>query len=199
MAVSRETGADTFHLPPSCLKRLDDLARWLATAAHPLGLTGYPDATANLEHGVLPALVLHELLAGGPIGPWLEIGPGSGALGLALSLCSPAAHFSLCDRREKVAAFLDLTIARFGIPNARAIRAHLATDGPSGGFLGVVFRALDSPTHSLSLAAHHARRLVCAWHAPGIGEYAHAPPGFARVKVIPTRSPNLVASLYQRL
>ena len=196
MTVSRETSRAPYSQP---LASLAPLAAWLAKAAHPLGLTNYKHPDQLLQHALRPALALHDLLGRPPLGAWTEIGPGCGALGLTLALAAPGAHFQLIDRRQRVISFLDLTIARFHIPNARATLAPAVPDQtPAARPIGVCFRAIAPPAQALSLAAGHACHWICAWHTDTLLDYDVPPPGFDIAGRSRTSSPNLVATLYQR-
>jgi 16S rRNA G527 N7-methylase RsmG len=173
------------------------LADALLRTAGPLGLTGYGSRSALLSEAIEPALALHELLQGAPIGEWLEIGPGSGACGLGLAIASPTAHFTLADRRARVVAHLDLAIRRLGLPNADAVCADVATLPARRPWSGVIFRALAEPDTAMRLAAQHSKRWICAWHSPAAA-YDSPPAPFRISARVRTCAHRLVATLYER-
>lgn len=199
MAVSRETTALSLPLSAPQRSRLSALADWVATRACPLGLTTYSHPDQAFREAVAPALALPAMLGYLPVGPWADFGAGSGALGLALASLCPAAHFDLIDRRQRVTAFLDLSIRRLSIPNAYPLLLNITADTYNQQWAGVCLRAFATPAEALLLAAHHARHWICAWHAPHIVQYRTPQPAFRLVCQTPTSSPNLVASLYERV
>jgi len=196
-SVSRETLAALTGSLDQYL-RLRELADWLAQSASPLGLTNFPDSSALLTHAVAPAFALPSLLGHAVIGSWAELGPASGALGIALALTQPAAHIDLVDRRDRVTAFLDLTLHRLALPNATARAARLSATTHTPAWTGVCFRALSETHTALRTAAAHAQRWICAWHSASAAGYDLPPPGFACVARCGTLSENLVATLYCR-
>ncbi len=198
MPVSRETPFPLPHLPREIAVMLDSLAVWTAERAFPLGLTNYRTPDTVLRDAILPALALSNLLGATPVGPWAEIGAGSGALGLALALTAPAVHVDLVDRRQRAVDFMDLTVRRLVVPNARAVHLDLQPRTRTDRWVGVCFRALAQPGTALALAARHARRWICVWHSPTVAGYSTPPGGFSVASQQATVSPNLVATLYAR-
>ena len=184
--------------PEPMAVRLDALARWLAASAVPLGLTGYRDASSIWAQAMEPALLLPRMFCASIVGPWLEIGAGSGALGLTLAILSPAAHLTLADRRERVVAHLDLAIRRLAATNAEAHLARMGSASPPHRWVGVCLRALAEPTASLDIAQRHAQRWICTWHSPSIAAYDDAPRGFDVVARDQTTRGDLCATLYRR-
>ena len=181
-----EAGADLAHL-----------ADWIAQAAFPLGLTNYASPEDIMRRGVLPAYLLPKLLRREVAGSWAELGPGSGAIGLALACFSPAAHVTLVDRRARVTAYLDVSITRLSLPNATATTIAL-TSQPGPSWVGVCFRALAQPPHALQVAAAHARCWICAWHSSGMTAYDCPPKGFVGVARTAALADGLCATLYRR-
>jgi len=198
MDVSRET-VPTHPQPAAPEARLLALAEWLAPSAASLGLTNYHTADVLLTDAILPALALRGLLGHAPVGPWVDLGAGSGALGLALALTAPALHMDLLDRRERAAAFLDLTVRRMAIPNARALQRDLQPEAEIPAWVGVCFRAVAPPSEALAMAAAHSRRWVCAWHGPGLRAYRTPPAGFRVAGSSRAPSTNLALTLYERV
>ena len=199
MRVSRETGAPLGPLSPADRSRLEALAGWLAERAHPLGLTNFATPEEMLLQAVLPARVLFSLLPDPPRGCWADLGAGAGALGLTLATLAPSTHFDLVDRRRRVIVFLDLTIRHFGLPNASAVLADLATRPPSPPWDGVCLRAIAPAPEALALAAPHARRWICAWHGANTPGYDRPPPGFRLSHSVNAGIPTLCASLHERI
>ena len=183
------------HTPPPALEAI---AGHLFRAAAPLGFTGHSDAFSFLHQGMMPALALSRMFRRPLLGQWLEIGSGSGAIGLSLATMHPAAHFTLADRRERVIAHLDLAVRRLGVPNADILQADLRPGPHARRWLGVCFRALASPREALQLAAHYSSRCICAWHSPRTGRYDVPPSGFHLAARAETCTPGLVATLYCR-
>jgi 16S rRNA G527 N7-methylase RsmG len=186
--------------PPDLLKRLQALAQAIAPAAARLGLTNYATADEYLHHAMLPAFALLVALPDGPSGEWAEIGAGSGGLGITLAAAAPTATVHLIDRRERVAAFLDLIIARADLPNVRAIQADLPLRSePERVYDGIVFRAFPPAARGLRIAARHARSWVAAWHSPDVAAYDDPPPSLSLVARAPTASEGLLMSLFRRV
>ncbi len=198
MPVSRETHSALLPLSPDVASGMVALAQWLREAAFPLGLTNYPDADTMLAEAVLPAVALPSAFGRPLSGHWVDLGAGSGAIGLAAAILSPAASVTLVDRRRRAASFLDLTAKRLSLPNVSVLEAAFTADSGPNGFTGVCFRALTAPTHALRIAAAHARRWICAWHAPGLAPYDTPPANFRPVARVPTSTPALLLDIYER-
>lgn len=199
MSVSRETTDAGQPLHPELMSRLLELADWIARTAYPLGLTNYADAETVLQESVLPTTALLWALPGPLTGAWADIGPGSGALGLTLALLEPAITVDLLDRRERVTAYLDLSLAHLGITNARARQVNLsATKQAPETYDGVAFRAFGPPAKALALAASLSRTWVCAWHSPQTVAYQSPPEPLTLVSQRPTTSSGLLCTLFRR-
>ncbi|MCE5217853.1 class I SAM-dependent methyltransferase [bacterium] len=199
MSVSRETIDAGLPLDPAAMSRLRDLAAWIARMAYPLGLTNYGDAETVLQEAILPTVALLPLLPTPLTGSWADLGPGSGAIGLTLALLEPGITVDLLDRRERVIAYLDLSLAHLGISNARARQTDLSVRKPvPGTWDGVAFRAFGPPATTLALAASLSRSWVSAWHSPQTVAYQSPPEPLTLVSQRPTTSPGLLCSLFRR-
>ena len=187
---------------PGQAQRLDELAHWLAERAFPLGFTNYPSAESLLEHHVAPVLALFCLLPLPPSGRALDLGAGSGALGLTLSILAPDLKVLLADRRRRSAQFIGLTVARLGIHNAEAMQVDaegLAKTYPEA-FDLVCFRALAPAPDVFGLVKPLPRAggSVVAWHQSSDDAFLHPPPGWERVATLATSLPGLSVSQFHR-
>ena len=142
-------------LPPGVEGRLDELSAWIAHAGVAAGLTGYDTADAVRAQGIAPATAIADRL-GCSAFRVAEIGPGSGALGLALALLRPDSRIVLVDSSARSAAFIDMTARRLRIANAVALRARLPVNEPEeigGPFDVVIVRAFAPAAVAVPTAA----------------------------------------------
>lgn len=197
-SVSRETIALLEALPPAVSASLRSLSEWIAHHAYPLGLTNYSTPEQVLRHAMAPALTIVDHCHAGALATCAELGPGSGALGLALATVAPTIHVDLADRRRKVIDYLELAIACNAVPNASALLFDAARPASQAAWDLVCFRALAKPAEALALAAPLARKRICACHSPAVEAYGLAPQGFAVLEQCPTAAPNLIVTLYER-
>jgi 16S rRNA (guanine527-N7)-methyltransferase len=176
---------------------LDELARWLAGRAFPLGLTNYAVAETVREHHIAPTLAVFCLQT--PLsGLTLDLGAGSGALGLTLALLSADIRVILVDRRRRSAEFIALTIARLGLKNAKAMQVNaegLAKRMPQA-FDMICFRALAPAPAALSMAAPLLRSsgFVFAWHQSRDQDFLHPPSQWERLATANTSLAGLSVS-----
>src|ERR1035437_1930231 len=97
---------------PDQATRLDALASWLAERALPLGLTNYRTPEDISRHALSPTFALFSLAGSALRGALLDLGAGSGALGLTVAALCSDLPVTLADRRHRAAAFMSLTRAR---------------------------------------------------------------------------------------
>ena len=104
---------------PDQAGRLEELSRWLAERASPLGFTNYRTPEDISRHALSPTFSLFSLARSGLTGPLLDLGAGSGALGLTVAILCPSLPITLADRRSRAATFMSLTCARLQLNNVR--------------------------------------------------------------------------------
>ncbi|HEY3398748.1 MAG TPA: RsmG family class I SAM-dependent methyltransferase [Armatimonadota bacterium] len=181
-------------------QRLDDLSCWLAERAFPLGLTNYPTPLEVAEHGLLPTFTVFQLLPELNTGAVLDLGAGSGALGLTLAILRPNLTVTMADRRQRATRFMNLTRARLGIANAhvRQVSAQELAKEPGSRFNLVCFRALAQAEAALGLAGPLLAPggSVCIWHSSEAPEYLSPPAGWARTGTAPTALARLSVSRF---
>lgn len=193
MSVSRETvvvassGRDRDLLRP--------LAEWLAPRATALGMTTFADPPSFLTNMMLPALALRGWPVAADITSLVELGPGSGGLGLAFAALYPKATVALVDRREKVTSFLDLAAHALALPNVRVrcMEADTADEAPDL----VALRAFDRPARALQLASRWAGVAIGAWHSPG-ADYGTPPPGFSLGPTVQVVGCTVMTTFFER-
>ena len=135
--------------------RIGELAAWIARAGVAAGLTNYGTAAAVRANAIAPADVIAEVIGNAGV-RIAEIGPGSGALGLAIAMLLPGSTVTLLDSSGKSVAFIEMTALRFGIRNAVPKRVRLPVHDVAalgGPFDYVVVRAFASGPQAISTAA----------------------------------------------
>ena len=183
---------------PEQAARLGALASWLAERAFPLGLTNYR-TTADLSlHALLPTLALFRLPASPLSGPVLDLGAGSGVLGLTLAIVCPDLALVLADRRQRAATFMNLTRVRLHLDNVevRQVSAQELAKTVGGSFSVVCFRALAPAETALGLARPLLRPegWVAVWHQTEDRAYRDPPAGWTRRATVVTALPALAVS-----
>lgn len=147
-------------LSPEAEGRLDELSAWIARAGVAAGLTGYDTADAVRTQGMAPAIAIADRL-GCSAFRVAEIGPGSGALGLALAILRPDSRVVLVDSSARSAALVDMTARRLRIANAVAHRVRLPMNEPEeigGPFDVVIVRAFAPAAVAVPMAAGLCRK-----------------------------------------
>jgi 16S rRNA (guanine527-N7)-methyltransferase len=188
-------------ITPDQAGRLDDLACWLAERASPLGLTNYGTPEDIVTSFLLPTFSLFTLEKSALAGPLLDLGAGSGALGLTVATLCPDLPVTLADRRSRATTFMSLTRARFHLLNidVRQVSAErLAKESPAS-FQIVCFRALAPAEIALRLAAPllGPGGWVAAWHQAEDSHFIDPSEGWERVATAPTILPGLAVSRLQ--
>ncbi len=183
---------------PEQAARLGELASWLAERAFPLGLTNYRSAADLSLHALLPTLALFRLATSPLPGPILDLGAGSGALGLTLAILCPDLRVVLADRRQRSAIFVNLTRARLYLENVevRQVSAENLAKTAGGSFAVVGFRALAQAEAALGLVGPLLRPdgWVAVWHQSEDQAYRDPPVGWARRATVATVLPGLAVS-----
>jgi 16S rRNA G527 N7-methylase RsmG len=210
--VSRETMPATTTTPdwiaygaahgltvtPERSQRLDELARWLAERAFPLGLTNYATMEDVCRHALCPTFPLFRLSEVPVVGPLLDLGAGSGALGLTVALLCPDLSITMADRRRRATTFMSLTRARFHLDNVRVrqVSAEEMAKDSAAKFQVVCFRALAHADVALALAAPLLAPggWVAVWHQSDDEGFLTPPGDWVRVTTVPTALPGLVVS-----
>ena len=177
---------------------LDELASWLADRAFPVGLTNYRTADDIAVHALLPTLALFPLATSPLDGPILDLGAGSGALGLALAVLRPDLPLILADRRQRSATFMSLTRARLHLYNVdvRQVSAEDLAKSNGGEFQVACFRALAHAETALRLARPllSPSGWVAVWHQSADESWLRPPEGWVRAGTQPTALPALSVS-----
>lgn len=122
-------------------------------------LTSYDSLLGVLQGLVLPALAALRWLEAERTLDVLEIGAGSGGLGLALAVLAPNWSVSLVDRRQKAVSFIEVAIVRLKLLNASAVLADASNAGDrAASYDAALLRAVGSPDDDLALAAPWLKR-----------------------------------------
>ncbi len=183
---------------PDQAARLEALAWWLAERAYPLGLTNYRTAAEVTQHALLPTLALFSLAASPLSGPLLDLGAGSGALGLTVALLCPDLPVVLADRRKRSAAFLSLTKARLQLHDVEVqqVSVEAWAKDQSRRFEVVCCRALAPAQTALRLAEPLLAPggWVAVWHRGEDPVYHNPPACWLRRATVSTALPGLCAS-----
>jgi 16S rRNA G527 N7-methylase RsmG len=141
---------------------LAEFAAWAGPAAARIGLTQYPDALAFLNGLIVPTLAaLSTDVAPRLSSPVLDLGTGSGAIGITVALLRPDLEVTLADRRSRVVQFVDICRSRLALPNCHAVLTDLSdTNSLSGHRFGTVLVRAFGPVE-------RAVRMAGGWLAPG--------------------------------
>ncbi len=178
--------------------QLASLAAWLADRAFPLGLTNYRTAADLATHFLLPTFAFSRLAGSAPPRPVLDLGAGSGALGLTLAILYPDTPLVLADRRQRAATFMNLTRARLGLDNVevRQVSAEVLAKSSGSGFAAICFRALAPAGLALPLVEPLLASCgwVAAWHQADDEAFLSPPPGWSCRSTVATDLPGLVVS-----
>lgn len=189
---------DTPPLDRSQAQRLAEYASWAAPAAAKLNLTRYETPVEYVSKLILPSLALLSAKAEPYLGmSLLDFGAGCGALGLTIAVLRPEIEVVLADRRSRVVQFVDISRARLGLTNCRAVLTDLA-QGPQdavSAYETVAVRAF-SPVEGV---LEHAARWMAAdggvamWHRPPA---PLPPPGLQEIVTVPTTVTDLQLTIY---
>ena len=188
---------------PDQAARLDALASWLAERALPLGLTNYRTPEDISRHALAPTFALFSLAGPALRGPLLDLGAGSGALGLTVAVLCPDLPVTLADRRSRAATFMSLTRARLHLDNVevRQVSAQELAKDAAGAFQVVCFRALGHAETALRWAAPLLAPggCVAAWHQAADSGFLHPSTGWLRRATVTTVWPGLSVSLLENV
>jgi 16S rRNA G527 N7-methylase RsmG len=170
---------------------LSQLADWLAIAGRSTGLTHYSTSELVVTRGMMPAVGIVRVAVESRAGSFAEIGPGSGALGLAVAVALPALPVVLLDRRPKCVTFIETTAARLRLQNVRVQVATLPVDDPSevgGPFDVVAVRAFAAGPVAIQAAASIVREggRVLWLHRAGEAANVVSPDGVRYVSTVQT-------------
>jgi len=182
-------------------QRITDLAQWLADRAPPLKLSKYADLPSVLSYAMAPTLAISDLIELSQVKRVVDLGAGSGALGLTLGIIQPGWEVTLMERSSKTAAFLEWTVRWLEMKNVTVRHedaALVAADGAAQHDL-VCVRALASAEQALRIAGPLAESggYVVAWHQAEDEGFRPPHSPLSYIATIPTVVPGLVASLYR--
>lgn len=133
------------------LSKLWDLAVHISAGAR-IGLTNYPNPDQIFSRLILPSLATFYWLPAEQALRAVEIGCGSGAVGLTLAVLAPAWQITLVDRRERAVAFVDVVKVKLGLSNVRTLKAEAEKPPALAPFDCALFRAVASPSQDLEIA-----------------------------------------------
>lgn len=182
------------------LVTLTSAMEWLGPAAFRFGLTNYATTEEFAANLVTPVLgLLQAPLSRLRHSPALDLGTGSGAVGLALAILCPDTQVILADRRARVVQFVDLALKRLQLANCTALQADLANppDDLVEAIGTVLIRAFGPTPTALAHASRLIRRggSIALWHQPP----SPPPPADLRLAdTLLTGVPSLALTLYQR-
>lgn len=182
-------------------QRIADLAHWLTERAPRLGLSKYADLPSVLSYAMAPTLVISDLIELSQAKRVVDLGAGSGALGLTLSIIQPGWEVTLMDRSSNTATFLEWTVQWLGVKNVtvRHEDAAAAATGGAAQYDLVCLRAVASAQQALQLAGPLAGPggYVVAWHQAEDEGFRSPQSPLPYTATTPTVIPGLVASLYR--
>ncbi len=182
-------------------QRIADVAQWLAERASRLGLSKYADLPSVLSYAMAPALAISDLIKLSKVKRAVDLGTGSGSLGLTLSIIQPFWEVTLMDRSSKVINFLEWTVQRLGVENVTICQqdAASATTACDVQYDLVCLRAVAPARQALGLAGPLAVSggYVVAWHQAQDEGFCPPHSPLPYIATAPTVVPGLVASLYR--
>ncbi len=190
------------RLLPEQMEQFEVLAEWLAERAVAIGLSRYRDLPAVLTAALAPTLALWELVDMTGVHRVMDLGAGSGALGLTLAIAQPHLAVDLVDRRAKVATFLELTAQRLGVGNVSVIRGEARELAASyaHSYDLVCFRALAQAQTALGRAYPFLQPegYIAAWHQTDDPAFLKPSLALRRIGTTRTAVAGLAVSLYER-
>ncbi len=178
-----------------------DLAQWLADRAPPLKLSKYADLPSVLSYAMAPTLVISDLVELNRGKRVVDMGAGSGALGLTLGIIQPGWEVTLMERSSKAATFLEWTVRWLEMENVTVRHEDAALVGADGAaqYDLVCVRAMASAEQALRIAGSltGSGGYVIAWHQAEDEGFRPPHSPLPYTATIPTVVPGLVASLYR--
>lgn len=181
---------------------LVSLTEWLAEKAPRVGLSKYNTLELVWERAVAPILAIWDLLTLSAVSSCVDLGAGTGVLGISLAIMQPDLQVDLVDRSRRAVTFMQLLTKRLSLSNIRVICsevAELQAQRPDGYDL-VCMRAVTSGEAVIRLATAVARPdgYIAAWHQANDETYLNPPSVAERVATAATVVSGLSVSLYQR-
>lgn len=190
-----------FTASPHQLLHIAEYVDWAAPAAQKIGLTKYGAPSEFLDKLVIPTCVLFKAeCVSSIIGPVLDFGCGSGALGLTAAILRPESRVLLADRRQRVIDFVNLCIARNGLANAEARIVNLADSSVASeqSFNTILLRAFAPGDEALRAALPWlvSGGHIALWHRPPAPDGVHC--GLRLLNTTSAGPEGLVLSVYQQ-
>ncbi len=117
--------------PEKSREYVAELVRWGGR----MHLTGRERMADVIAAQISDSMIMLELAGGGPF--VADIGAGAGFPGIVWKLANPGLELALFERKERLASFLERTVALLGLEGI-AVRAEEATPETEGGPFDVV-------------------------------------------------------------
>ncbi len=180
---------------------LDKLTDWVAQRAALVGLSKYDSPEAVRERLIAPALAIFDVVDLTSLRSCVDIGAGTGALGITLAIAIPHLQVDLVDRSERAIRFMELLTRHLDLTNAQTILVEaerLAQQRPNHYDL-ICIRALTDGQEALALAARLCRSggYITAWHQPTDPAYVAGSLPLERVGVAATGLRGLSVSAFR--
>ena len=142
-------------LPPEwehTAPRLWEMAVHVSAGAR-IGLTNYRNPHSVLSRLLLPAIAALKWLSPHTGLQVVDVGAGTGAIGLALALLCPSWHLTIVDRRQRAIAFADLVRLKMGLANVTVACADANNPPNPNAYDAALFRAVADLLEDLTMAA----------------------------------------------
>ncbi len=180
---------------------LDKLIDWVALRAALVGLSKYDTPEAVRERLIAPALAIFDVVDLTSLRSCVDIGAGTGALGITLAITIPYLQVDLVDRSERAIRFMELLTRHLDLTNTQTIFVEadrLAQQRPNHYDL-ICMRALADGQKALALAARLCRSggYIAAWHQPADPAYVAGSLSLERVGVAATGVQGLSVSAFR--
>lgn len=150
-----------------------------------------------------PVLAIFDVLDLASICSCLDLGAGTGALGIALAILQPHLRLDLLDRSRRAAGLMELLAHRLNLDNIVVIcaDAHEFAHQHSQSYHLVCSRAFGPAQIVLPLAAALTGEdgYVAAWHQSADDAYLTPPSNVTKIASVPTHLMHLSLSVFRVL